>query len=46
VAIAHPSIELVEVLREELPRLHQQGVAIYPLSQLLAQAHDARLASR
>jgi uncharacterized protein len=46
VAIAHPSIELVEILREELPRLHQQGVAIYPLSQLLAQANDARLAVR
>jgi uncharacterized protein len=36
VAIAHPSIEVVEVLREELPRLHDRGVVIYPLSQVLA----------
>lgn len=35
VAIAHPSIEMVEVLREELPRLREQGVAIYPLSRVL-----------
>jgi polysaccharide deacetylase 2 family uncharacterized protein YibQ len=35
VAIAHPSIEMVEVLREELPRLREQGVAIYPLSRIL-----------
>ena len=46
VAIAHPSVDLVEVLREELPRLHQQGVAIYPLSQLLAETRDGRLAVR
>ena len=36
VAIAHPSMEVIEVLREELPRLHAQGVAIYPVSALLA----------
>jgi uncharacterized protein len=41
VAIAHPSIDLVEVLREELPRLHDSGVGIYPLSQLLAAARSA-----
>lgn len=35
VAIAHPSIEVVEVLREELPKLHDQGVGIYPVSRLL-----------
>ncbi|PRP90709.1 Divergent polysaccharide deacetylase [Enhygromyxa salina] len=40
VAIAHPSIELVEILREELPRLHAEGVAIYPLSRLLADQHQ------
>ncbi|KIG16093.1 putative periplasmic protein YibQ [Enhygromyxa salina] len=36
VAIAHPSIEMVEVLGEELPRLREQGVAIYPLSRVIA----------
>lgn len=34
--IAHPSLELVEVLREELPRLHAQGVGVYPLSRVIA----------
>jgi polysaccharide deacetylase 2 family uncharacterized protein YibQ len=45
VAIAHPSIELVEVLREELPGLHQAKIGIYPLSQLLAASNDGRLAT-
>ena len=36
VTIAHPSQVVVEVLREELPRLHARGVAVYPLSHLLA----------
>ncbi|MFO7562805.1 MAG: divergent polysaccharide deacetylase family protein [Enhygromyxa sp.] len=44
VAIAHPSIDLLEVLREELPRLHEAEVGIYPLSQLLAASLDGRLA--
>lgn len=44
VAIAHPSIDLVEVLRDELPRLHQAKVGIYPISQVLAASRDARLA--
>jgi polysaccharide deacetylase 2 family uncharacterized protein YibQ len=35
VTIAHPSRVVVEVLREELPRLHAGGVAVYPLSHLL-----------
>lgn len=39
VAIAHPSIELVEVLREELPRLREQGVGIYPVSRIIAGTH-------
>jgi hypothetical protein len=39
VAIAHPSLELVEVLAEELPKLHAQGVAIYPVSRVLAGAN-------
>lgn len=46
VAIAHPSIDLVEVLREELPRLHEEKVVIYPLSRVLAASRDARLAVR
>ena len=36
VAIAHPSVEVIEVLSEELPRLHEQGVAIYSVSELMA----------
>lgn len=36
VVIAHPSFDVVEVLTEELPRLHARGVAIYPLSRVLA----------
>lgn len=36
IAIAHPSEVVVEVLREELPRLHAQGVGVYPASRLLA----------
>lgn len=42
VAIAHPSMEVVEVLREELPRLHAQGVAIYSVSELLAFRYPER----
>lgn len=42
VAIAHPSLDLVEVLGEELPRLAAEGVAIYPLSQVLAGSLEAR----
>ena len=37
VAIAHPSFELVEVLRERLPVLHDEGVAIYSVSRILAE---------
>lgn len=40
VAIAHPSIELVEVLREDLPKLHAAGVAIYPMSRVLVGARS------
>lgn len=46
VAIAHPSIDLVEVLREELPRLHESNIGIYPLSQVLAASLDGRVAVR
>jgi polysaccharide deacetylase 2 family uncharacterized protein YibQ len=40
VAIAHPSLELVEVLREELPKLHAAGVVIYPVSRVLVGARS------
>lgn len=40
VVIAHPSLELVEVLREELPQLHEAGVGIYPVSRVLAGARS------
>lgn len=36
VAIAHPSAEVVQVLTRGLPRLHAQGVGVYPVSRLLA----------
>ncbi len=45
VAIAHPSLELVEVLREELPKLHAEGVAIYPVSRVLVGARSPLAAS-
>jgi polysaccharide deacetylase 2 family uncharacterized protein YibQ len=45
VAIAHPSLELVEVLREELPKLHAAGVAIYPVSRVLVGARSPLAAS-
>ncbi len=40
VAIAHPSSAVVEVLREELPRLHAAGVGLYPVGRLLAESVD------
>lgn len=36
VVIAHPSEAVVEVLRAELPRLFREGIAVYPLSEVLA----------
>lgn len=41
VAIAHPSVAVVEVLRRRLPQLYAEGVAVYPVSRLLA-AQGAR----
>jgi uncharacterized protein len=38
IAIGHPSVELHDVLQRELPRLHTAGIAIYPLSELIARA--------
>lgn len=36
VAIAHPSQAVIDILRDELPRLHAAGIAIYPLHEVLA----------
>lgn len=36
IAIAHPSLDVVDVLRTQLPRLHAQGIAVYPVSRILA----------
>lgn len=42
VAIAHPSQAVVDILRDELPRLHAAGIAIYPLHELLARTSASR----
>jgi polysaccharide deacetylase 2 family uncharacterized protein YibQ len=39
VIIAHPSPAVVEVLREGLPRLHRDGIGVYPLRELLDRRH-------
>jgi len=39
VIIAHPSPAVVEVLRDGLPRLHREGIGVYPLRELLARRH-------
>ena len=36
VIIAHPSQAVVETLREALPRLHRDGIGVYPLREILA----------
>jgi hypothetical protein len=36
VVIAHPSQEVVEALRAELPRLYRDGIGVYPLREILA----------
>ncbi len=40
VLIAHPSPGVVELLREELPRLWREGIAVYPLSEILARRSE------
>ncbi len=35
VAIGHPSVELYQVLAEQLPALLDEGIAVYPLSHVL-----------
>lgn len=42
VVIAHPSQEVVDVLRAELPRLFREGIAVYPLGEFLARERDAK----
>lgn len=39
VIIAHPSPAVVEVLRDGLPRLHRDGIGVYPLRELLDRRH-------
>ena len=39
VAIAHPSPALVRVLQTTLPGLHEQGIGIFPLSEIVAHQH-------
>lgn len=41
VAIAHPTPDVVAVLTEALPRLHAQGVSIYPLSAVVGGQNNA-----
>lgn len=36
VAIAHPSMDVVEVLEQVLPELHAQGIGLYTVSQIVA----------
>ena len=40
VIIAHPSQAVVETLREALPRLHRDGIGVYPLREILARRRD------
>lgn len=35
VVICHPMASVVDVLREQLPQLHGQGIGIYPVSEVL-----------
>lgn len=36
VVIAHPSQAVVEVLKDGLPRLHAEGIGVYPVREILA----------
>ncbi len=42
VVVAHPSPEVVEVLRDGLPRLHAAGIGIYSLREILARQPQVR----
>lgn len=39
--LAHPSQAVVEVLKEGLPRLHDEGIGVYPVREILARAPRA-----
>lgn len=41
VVLAHPSQALVDVLKEGLPRLHDEGIGVYPVREILARAPRA-----
>lgn len=41
VVIAHPSGAVVDVLERELPRLHDEGIGVYSVSELLARTSAA-----
>jgi len=41
VIIAHPSQAVVEALRDALPRLHRDGIGVYPLREILARRNGA-----
>lgn len=43
VVIAHPSQEVVDILRAELPRLYREGIGIYPLSEILARGRGDKV---
>lgn len=36
VVLAHPSQAVVDVLKDELPRLHAEGIGVYPVREILA----------
>jgi polysaccharide deacetylase 2 family uncharacterized protein YibQ len=38
IVIGHPSAAVVAVLGEQLPRLHREGVAVYPLSTVMSRS--------
>ncbi len=42
IVIAHPSQDVVDVLRAELPRLFREGIAVYPLGEFLARERDRK----
>lgn len=41
VVLAHPSQAVVDVLKEGLPRLHAEGIGVYPVREILARAPRA-----
>lgn len=43
VVIAHPSQEVAEALRVELPRLHREGIGVFSLREILARGHGVKV---